>query len=88
MLEEKLTNEIPNLGYENVARIKIADIQFSFNNGQLINILKQRGLKIKTNDWSSMSKLDDQLDHLKDTQLEKLIVPVSAFITFESEEGY
>jgi hypothetical protein len=61
--EDTLTNQVPNLGYEpNLARVKIADIQFSFKNGVLINGLKTRGLHIKNNNWVGVKKQNEALD--------------------------
>lgn len=32
-LENMLTGRVPNLGYESVDRVRIADIQFTYKNG-------------------------------------------------------
>lgn len=42
-IEDKLTNEVASLGFENIDRVRIADIQFSYKNAALINGLKVRG---------------------------------------------
>jgi hypothetical protein len=86
-LEDKLTNEVPSMGYENVDRIRIADIQFSFKNSSLINTLKIRGQNIKENNWAALKKTSELLDRIKTKEYQNLLIPVGAFITFESEEG-
>jgi hypothetical protein len=44
-------------------------------------------MQIKMNEWEKLKIINNQLDNLKNTQLDKIKVPVGAFITFESEEG-
>ncbi len=86
-IEQKLTNDVPSLGFENVSQIKVADIQFSFKNASLINALVARGTNIKNNDWTSYKKTNEKLDQIKTKEYQNLLNPVGAFITFEGEEG-
>ena len=80
---------MPDLGYEDepVEKVNIALVTFAFDNAELINLLKQRGAAIKFEKFDLMRKINKQIDELKSTNLEKYIRPVSAFLSFENEEG-
>lgn len=39
-------------------------------------------------EWKKVEKISKKLNKLKNSKLEKLTKPVSAFVTFETEEGY
>ena len=69
-------------------RVRIADIQFSYKNAPLIHGLRTRGLHIKNNNWAALRRVNDQLDRIKTKHYHDLMTPVSAFVTFESEEGF
>jgi hypothetical protein len=89
-MEEKLT-KLPNLGYDDDGapeRIEIAATTFAFENGQLIKLLRKRGAAIQGDKFDYMRKLDAQINELKNSQFDKLIRPVSVFMTLETEEGY
>jgi len=51
---------LPDLGFEEepVEEIKVAVTTFAYKNGELINLLRQRGSMIKSEDWDGMKKLD------------------------------
>ena len=80
---------MPDLGYEDEPpeKIKIALITFAFDNSSLINLLKERGVAIKYENFDQMRKINKKIDDLKVQNLEKYCRPVSAFLTFENEEG-
>ena len=82
---------LPDLGYEDEApeRITIAMITFAFNNASLINLLKARGGAIKYENYGLMRKFNKQIENLKSStdNLNNLNRPVTAFLTFENEEG-
>jgi hypothetical protein len=77
------------LGYEDdpPEKINIALVTFAFDNADLINLLKERGADIKYEKFDLMRKLNKNIDDLKSQNLEKYTRPVSAFLTFENEEG-
>jgi hypothetical protein len=77
------------LGFEEEPpeRIKIALITFAFDNGEVINLLKARGSAIKFEKFDRMREINAQIEKVKTENLEKLERPVSAFLTFENEEG-
>lgn len=86
-LEEKLTNEVPYLGFQKISRVKVADIQFTYKNGELMKVLRQRGSSIKNNDWDEYKRVNLVLDDVKRDLYRDCVTPVSAFVTFELEEG-
>ena len=89
-LEERLTR-LPDLGYEDPPpdRIKIAMISFAFDNSELINLLRSRGQAIKFEKYDKMREINKKIDDLKSDPitLTKLNRPVTAFLSFENEEG-
>jgi hypothetical protein len=60
---------------------------FAFDNAELINLLKQRGLTIKFEKYDKMRELNTKIESLKASNLDKYNRPVTAFLTFENEEG-
>jgi hypothetical protein len=89
-IEERLT-QFPDLGYEEQPpdRVEIAMITFAFDNAEFINLLRERGLYIKTEKYDKMREVNLKIDNLKSKEgnIEKLNRPVTAFISFENEEG-
>jgi hypothetical protein len=65
----------------------VADIHFTYKNGNLIEALRERGTAIKNNDWPEYTRLNAQLDRVKEAHHTDLVTPVSAFVTFEQEEA-
>ena len=86
---------MPALGFDGAQgdkdHVRIAMITFASDNGQLIRWLKKRGQCIKDEDWCGLGKCNEfitkQLKNDKDL-LEKLQRPCTAFVTFETEEGF
>jgi hypothetical protein len=64
-LENMLTGRVPSLGFESVDRIRIADIHFCYKNGELIRVLKNRGITIQNNDWAGLKHTNLELDRVK-----------------------
>ena len=69
-----------------LTEIKIADIVFSFNNTELILALRKRGQFIASQNFDKMREQEEVVNGLFE-DFDKLTVPVSAFITFEEEDG-
>ena len=65
----------------------MAIIIFTYENSKLIKLLKERGELIRAEDWKKVQKIEAEINVLKEKKLEKLKTPISAFVTFESEEG-
>lgn len=64
-------------------------ISFAFDNAELINLLRARGQFIKVENYDKMREINSKIDSLKSdkAKLEKFYRPVTAFLTFENEEG-
>lgn len=71
----------------NIREVKIADIVFSFNNAQLINLLKERGQNIMYQRFDRMRQVEQKISQLKNERFKDLTKPCEAFITFEEEDG-
>lgn len=71
----------------NIREVKIADIVFSFNNPQLINLLKERGSHIMYQRFDKMRQVEEKISVLKNEKFNSLTKPCEAFITFEEEDG-
>ena len=52
-----------------------------------MKVLRQRGSSIKNNDWDEYKRLNLVLDDVKRNLYSDCVTPVSAFVTFELEEG-
>jgi hypothetical protein len=70
--------------------IKVADIQFAYDNEQVISLLKTRGEIIVAEevDNDKRKAINDKIGKLLKEKPEQLKRPVCAFITFEREIGY
>lgn len=85
---ERIVQNEPGVLTNDYQEIKIANITFAFNNQKLLNLLRQRGTALTNANKKALVIIDDKINTLKETQLDDLIKPVSAFITFETQEGY
>lgn len=70
-------------------KIKVADLTFCRNNGQLINLLKKRGSAIAEQDFEHMHECEHEINELLKVpkNYEKFTTPHMVIITFEEEEG-
>ena len=71
-------------------KIEIAAITFGFKNKDIISLLRKRGQYFGNLKFKEVNDVEQKLLALKEDKvsLEKLSQPVTAFITFESTEGY
>lgn len=69
-LEDNLT-QMPDLGYEDdpPERIIISMVSFAFDNAELINLMKQRGLAIKMEKYDKMREINKKIDELNSKNL-------------------
>lgn len=63
----------------------IADIVFSFENRELILALRERGSQIAYQDFEQVEVCDKKINELF-ADFDKLTVPTSAFVTFETDD--
>jgi len=81
-------SEAPVLaGHENET-IRISTISFAFRNAKLLHLLTQRGTAVNNAQVDKLPKIDEQINSIKEAEKDTLRVPVTAFITFETQEGY
>lgn len=67
---------------------QVRQIEFAYKNYKLINLLKLRGTAIINLDWKQLKEYDDKITELlaNPEETKKLVQPVVAFITFESDD--
>ena len=68
--------------------VRIANITFAFKNSKLIRLLKKRGTAVAAGQFRNLPKIDEEINNLKEKDLQSLTKPVSAFITFETQDGF
>jgi hypothetical protein len=78
-------NRVPKV-IEDV-EIRIANITLAFDNPKLLGLLKERGELIAASKYSKVPKINEQIGKLIDEKKSEMIRPVTAFITFERQEG-
>ena len=64
-------------------------ISFAFDNAELINLLRERGNAVKFEKYDKVREINQKIDNLKrdPNNIVKFNRPVTAFLTFENEEG-
>ena len=64
-------------------------ITFAYDNSEIINLLKERGAAIKYEQYDEMRRINDKIDEARSdpVKLDRFYRPVTAFLTFENEEG-
>ena len=67
---------------------RMACIFFAYANGQVIDVLKDRGKSLINGNLNGMYKSEEKLNKLIHNDEEAFKRPVKAFITFNSQEGY
>lgn len=70
---------------EQKSQVAVADINFKYQNGWLLDLLTKRGDAIKWKDWDALTKINTQLRHQCTAKRQDLISPTDAFVTFENE---
>ena len=66
----------------------IADINFYFDNSDILDCLKARATAIDNNDWTKVRDLNKKLTELCKRDKAKLQRPLGAFLTFNDERSY
>lgn len=67
--------------------IRVANITFAFANEELLNLLKERGSYVASGKLSKVPKINEKIHKLCVEKKEEYTRPVTAFITFERQEG-
>lgn len=68
--------------------VTIANITFAFNNAKLLHLLQERGTAVASGMFKNLPEVDKKINELKKHEANSLTKPVSAFITFETQDGY
>ena len=86
---EDRVSQLPDLGYEvePVERVKIAVANLAFDNGDIMDLLRQRGKAIMEEKWDKQAEIETKINELKEAEFDRFITPCSVFMTFENEEG-
>ena len=72
----------------NNIQVGFANITFAYDNPELLKLLTVRGALITSGKFDKVPAVNKMLQNLKETQTNKLIRPVTAFLTFNTQEGY
>jgi hypothetical protein len=87
MIREKVTSMVGEehsvLGLTE-ANLDIANVTFAFDNVAMIKLLSERGSILQSGKLTKLASVDEKIKNLIDTEYDKLIRPVAAFITFET----
>lgn len=89
-LKKFLTEEVQKFLKEEgggKTEIEVVDINFAFNNHTVINLLKDRGAAIIACEFDIVKKLEKEILDLVQNDHANLTRPVTAFITFNKDEG-
>jgi hypothetical protein len=68
--------------------LKIANVNFAFSNNKLLALLQQRGTMIVAGKYGSLAEVNKQIETCVYQNRDEIIRPVTAFISFETQEGY
>jgi len=68
--------------------LKIANINFAYNNSKIIALLIKRGNLIIAGKYSQIKDVNKEIQHILDTERYDVTRPVAAYISFEKQEGY
>ena len=90
LVEDRLYELSGKRGYQ------IADINFAYYNSWLLDGLRRRGTLIKYQKWAELNQLNRELteklhapnEEGSGTELQNVVTPKCAFVSFESEEAY
>ena len=67
--------------------IRIANITFAFANEELISLLNERGAYVASGKLSKVPKINEKIHKLALEKKDEYTRPVTAFVTFERQEG-
>ena len=88
-LEKQLIEKINQFDHViNNIQVGFANITFAYDNAELLKLLTVRGGLITQGKFDKLPAVNKMLQNLKETQSDKLIRPVTAFLTFNTQEGY
>ena len=69
-------------------QVEIADVQFGFDNAQLLRMLEQRASLLRSAKIDKADEVEQQMTVYKNENLERLTRPNSAYCTFKNKEAF
>jgi len=88
-IEDGIERKLDNCPFAiNDIPVQVSNITFAFDNPELLALLSKRGSFITSGKFGKVAEVDAQIDAYKTEHKEKLNRPVTAFITFRTQEGY
>ena len=85
-LVESRVNKLPHV-FES-RDVEIACIAFGYKNRSVIQLLKLRGTALAQGHFKKIRPIDTRISKILTEEGSKIVTPVSAFITFNTQEGY
>ena len=77
-------NELTKLPRE---KSEIADIVFSFNNREIISLLKKRYKYLCKAQFDKAEEIENKMTKIKDEKFDELVTPNNFWCTFKEGEG-
>ena len=72
----------------NDINVGFANITFAYDNPELLRLLTMRGTLITSGKFDKVPAINKLLEKLKTENKDKITKPVTAFLTFNTQEGY
>jgi len=70
---------------ETEEKAQIADLQFGFSNAAMLKLLAKRATLLTSGKFDQVAKVEAELTRIKNEKCKDFIIPVTFFITFETE---
>lgn len=70
-----------------VAKYRVADVTFAFNNGKMLKYLAKRAQYLSKTEILKALKVEQKLSELKNKRYEELVTPIYFYCTFMNSEG-
>ena len=88
-LEKEIIEKLNKFNFViNDIKVGFANITFAYDNPELLRLLTIRGSAVTSGKFDRLPAINEKLQELKETKKNKLIRPVAAFLTFNTQEGY
>jgi len=90
-LKRKIEQELLKLDFvltDNNDLIRISEINFKFEDTEVLKLLIKRGKALNSNNTSKAKKIEDEIKQYLRENWEQVIVPREAYITFRTKEAY
>ena len=88
-LEKEIIEKLNKFNFViNDIKVGFANITFAYDNPELLRLLTIRGNAVTSGKFDRLPAINEKLQELKVTKKNKLIRPVAAFLTFNTQEGY